>query len=87
VEQTIINWAFAAVGTLLGIVVKAVWDAIRELQEEDRKLADRVASIDLLVAGKYVTRDELERITDAIFRKLDAIAEKLDQVKHNGTGK
>jgi len=76
--QLLINWVVGALGVLFGGVLKALWDAVRDLQEEDRKIAERVQSIDLLVAGKYVTREELERITNMMFKKLDYISDKLD---------
>ena len=37
-----------------------------------------MASIEVLVAGHYVTRPDMDKLGDAIFKKLDRIEGKLD---------
>lgn len=77
-EQVIFNAMVSIIGALGGWVLKTMWQALSELQSQDIKLANKVNSIELLVAGKYVTREENEKLTDAVFRKLDRIENKLD---------
>lgn len=73
VEQTIINWGLAAISGLIGFWVKVVWDSLKELRQADTDLADKVAKIEVLVAGKYVTREEFDRAVQRLFQKLDGI--------------
>lgn len=58
--------------------MKAMWAAVRDLQAQDRELAEKVSSIEVLVAGAYVKREELREISAAIFKKLDRIEQKVD---------
>ena len=77
--QSIINWAFAALGALISFILKVIWDAVRDLQSSDKELADKVQHIEVLVAGTYVKRDDLDRLSTALFTKLDKIDSKLDR--------
>jgi hypothetical protein len=47
--------------------------SINELRRIDKELADKVASIEVLVAGEYVTRDEFNNVMSQVFNKLDRI--------------
>jgi len=83
--QMFINAALGVIAFLGGIIMKVIWDAIRslrislaEMRHEDVLLANKVQAIEVLVAGTYVKRDELERMSQALFAKLDKIMEKLD---------
>jgi len=78
VDQTIINWLLGGMGTLLGFLLNALWQAVKDLQAADKELADKVAGIEIVVAGQYVRRDEFERMYRALFEKLDRIHDKLD---------
>ncbi len=83
--QLFINSALGIIAFLGGVVMKVVWDAVgalrvslAEMRQEDAALAAKVQSIEVLVAGQYVKRDEFERLSHALFVKLDQIMEKLD---------
>lgn len=83
--QMFVNAALGVIAFLGGIIIKVVWDAIStlrtslaEMREEDTKLASKVQAIEVLVAGTYIKRDEFERLSAAIFLKLDKIIEKID---------
>jgi hypothetical protein len=82
-QQAIFNIAITACGALGGWWLKVIWDSLKELERADRALVDRVAAIDVLVAGSYVKRDyfeqKMESISHALFAKLDKIDEKLDK--------
>lgn len=58
--------------------MKVLHESVRDLQEADKRLADKVSSIEVLVAGNYVKRDDFDKSVEAIFRKLDRIEDKLD---------
>lgn len=76
--QAIINWLLGVFGMLIGILVRSLWQAVKDLQESDKEIIDKVNSVEVLVAGQYVKQDEFNRLSDAIFKKLDRIEDKLD---------
>jgi len=76
--QTLLNIALSAVAFFGGWVLNSLRDAIKSLQTSDSALADKVQHIEVLVAGSYVKRDDLDRLTSALFTKLDKIESKLD---------
>lgn len=78
-DQTIINWMLAGFGALIGFLLKAVWQAVKDLQSADTKLAAKVADIEILVAGDYLRRDDFAHTVEALFKKLDKIEDKLDK--------
>ena len=84
-SQTFINILIGACGLLIGWVLKSINESIRDLQashkdltKADAELADKVQHIEVLVAGTYVKRDDMEKLGDALFAKLDKIENKLD---------
>ena len=76
--QSLFNVSVGIAGALGGWVLRVLWESMRELQREDRALIDRVAAIDVLIAGQYVRRDHFETMMDRFFEKLDRIESKLD---------
>lgn len=78
-DQTIINWLLAGFGGLIGFLLNAVWQAVKDLQRADTKLAEKVANIEVLVAGNYVKRESFDDALNRIFQKLDHIEEKIDR--------
>jgi len=76
--QTLFNAAAGICSILFGWILKSIWDAVRDLQDADKELTDKVNNIEILVAGKYVTRDELARNYEGMDKKLDRIFNKLD---------
>jgi len=77
-DQTFFNIAVTVSGFLGGWWLKVLWDAVKDLQSADKELAEKVSSIEILVAGQYVKRDDFDRVANAIFAKLDKIMDKLD---------
>jgi hypothetical protein len=51
---------------------------VRDLQTADKVLVEKVATIEVLVAGSYITKDDFQKTIAAIFVKLDRIEDKLD---------
>lgn len=78
-DQTIINWLLAGFGALIGFLLNAVWQAVKDLQTADKVLAEKVGSIEVLVAGAYVKKDEFADTVKALFAKLDKIEDKIDR--------
>lgn len=77
-DQNIINAAIGLMCAGFGWWMKTLWSALRDLQHADSALVERVNSIEVLVAGQYVRRDEIEKLFSAVFAKLDKIDDKLD---------
>lgn len=70
--------AIALAGALGGWVLNSVRQSVRDLQEADRVLTDKVAQIEVLVAGNYVSKDEMNHVIEDIKRTLLRIETKLD---------
>lgn len=77
--QEFFDWVLAGFSAVLGFLLNAVWQAVKDLQREDQELAKRVGEIEVLVAGNYVTRQEFDRVIDKLFTKLDHIEMKIDK--------
>jgi hypothetical protein len=81
-DQNLINLVFGSFGLLLGAVIKALWDALKDLKLADESIVKKIGQIEVLVAGEYATRDHVEKIFrdlgEALFKKLDKIEDKLD---------
>lgn len=77
-DQSLINWLVAAFGGILGFLLHAVWDAVKDLQKADKEMAEKVSNIEVLVAGNYIKKEEFDRMMQMLFAKLDHIDEKID---------
>ena len=77
--QVFFDVAVGIIGVLGGWVLNTVWAAVKDLQEADKDLADKVAAIEVLVAGRYVTRDEFNSSLGQVFSKLDNIRDIVSQ--------
>ena len=86
-SQAIINLSFAVIGVLGGFILNRIWDALKDLQTADKILAEKVGAIEVMVAGNYVSRDELKQTVTAVFAKLDRIEDKLDHKVDKGATK
>ena len=78
-DQTIINWLLGGFGALIGFLLNAVWQAVKDLQTADKELAVKVSEIEVLVAGAYIKKDEFLATINALFSKLDKIEDKIDR--------
>jgi len=76
-EQELINWLVGGFGALVGFLLKVMWEAVKDLQSADLELTSKVNSIEVLVAGNYVSRDEFDKVISRLFLKLDVIDDKL----------
>ena len=77
-DQTILNWILGGIGGLLGFLLNTVWQAVKDLQKADGDLTKKLGEIEVLVAGAYVKKDDIDKLSNAIFAKLDRIEDKLD---------
>ena len=77
-NQFLFNVIIGALYLVAGWLMKVMWDSLRDLRIADTILAEKVGTIEVLVAGSYAKRDELDKMAAAIFLKLDRIEAKLD---------
>jgi hypothetical protein len=77
-DQTIVNWLLGGFGALIGFLLNAVWQAVKDLQAADKELTKKVSEIEVLVAGAYVKKDEFGASVATLFAKLDRIEDKLN---------
>jgi len=78
-SQVIFDLVLGVLMVIGGWIMRVMWESLKDLRHQDRELADKVAKIEVLVAGEYVKKDEFERMTYRLFEKLDAIEAKLSQ--------
>ena len=76
--QTLFNVAVALAGFLGGWVLNNIKSCLDALHVADQSLSEKVQSIEILVAGTYVKRDDMTKLADALFAKLDRIEIKID---------
>jgi len=77
--QTAFNIALSLIAFLGGWVLNSLRDSIKSLHESDAELVEKVQHIEVLVAGQYVKRDDMDKLASALFVKLDKIDAKLDK--------
>lgn len=77
--QVLFDAAIAVIGLLGGWTLNTVWNAVKDLQTADKELADKVGAIEVLVAGRYVTRDEFNQTLNQVFVRLDNIRDLISQ--------
>lgn len=77
-NQDLYNIVLGVAATLGGWWMKVIWDEMKSLQRSDKALSNDLGQLKVLVAGDYVPKAELERVVDALFKKLDRIEDKLD---------
>lgn len=81
--QTAFNMVVALGAFLGGWVLNTLWQAIKDLQANEKVLTQKVAAVEVLVAGSYMTREEhatsMQRLEDALIRIEGKIDRKVDR--------
>jgi hypothetical protein len=72
-NQDLFNIALGVSGALGGWYMKAMWEAMKDLKAADDKLASEVTDLKVMVAGDYIRREAFDKLSDALFAKLDRI--------------
>lgn len=72
------NIVLSLAAFLGGWVLNSVRDSVKALHVSDEQLTSKVQAIEVLVAGQYVKRDDMDRNLAALFAKLDRIEIKID---------
>lgn len=68
-----INAMLGLLAFLGGWFVHSFKEQLNNNRQDIKDTADRVHAVEVLVAGKYVTREEAKEQTDIILKKLDTI--------------
>lgn len=76
--QMFFNAILVICGFLGGWVLNNLKSSIDLLHIADNDLTTKVQAIEVLVAGTYVKRDDMDKLGTALFQKLDRIELKLD---------
>jgi len=72
-DQTFVNTLIAVVGVLMGWVLKVIWEGQKDLRSDGAIRDNRLAELEVLVAGKYATREDFL----IVISKLDDIRDRL----------
>ena len=62
-------------------MLNTLYNSMKDLTKADQVLSDKVQSIEVLVAGNYVKKSELEYILHKLDTKLDRIEDKIDHTQ------
>ena len=76
-EAEIIDILFGIVLLGLGWWMRSLNESIRRLHQSDKDIMDRIQHVEVLVAGKYVTREEVNSQYLNLITKLESIDAKL----------
>jgi hypothetical protein len=75
-DQTIVNWAFGVAGALGSFVLKALWDANKDLRSD-------LANLNEKIGREYVRRDDFKdhaaRVESMLGKIFDRLDEKMDK--------
>lgn len=70
-DQTLINTIISIAAGAYALLLKSMWDSVKNLD-------DQVGRLEVSVAGEYLRREEWKSDMQRLFDKLEAIDAKLD---------
>lgn len=77
--QMLFNFIIGAFGAVVGWVMNNMWNVITHLQDRHDHTDEKIAAVDRLVAGEYVTRGEFSTVISKLFDKLDKLTDELHE--------
>lgn len=77
--QMAFNIALGLVAFLGGYLLHDIRDNIARLADADATMAVKLQAIEVLVAGSYVRREDLDKVWEELRNQLQRIERKLDQ--------
>lgn len=80
--QAVVEIAISILGLLVsigGFVLKSFQSELKDLRDKQQIQADKIGDIEVLVAGAYVTRQEMIQAMSGVNAKLDRISEQIAQ--------
>lgn len=83
VDQAFINWAVGLIGALLGVICRAMWEAIKDLRLDNARLSDAISIMSDKIGREYVRRedyrDDITEMKGMLVRIFDKLDEKVDK--------
>ncbi len=76
--QILFNSAFAALLLIIGWIMRAMFETLRDLRRKDQDIYDKVSTLAVQIPEKYVLKTEMSKLVDRLFDKLDRIENKID---------
>ncbi len=76
--QILFNSAFAALLLIIGWIMRAMFETLRDLRRKDQDIYDKVSTLAVQIPEKYVLKTEMSKLVDRLFDKLDRIEHKID---------
>lgn len=77
-SQDLFNIVTGVCGMLGGWWLNTMWAEVKALRKQDQDIQARIGAIEVLVAGQYVKRDDLDKLSNMLFDGLRRIEAKLD---------
>lgn len=71
--QDYFNLLLGLVAFLGGWWMKAIWSAIKKLEDTDSQMLTKIGSIEVIIAGQYVKKQEVDDMLNKISQKLSKI--------------
>jgi uncharacterized coiled-coil DUF342 family protein len=78
-DQTIVNWGLGLLGALIGLIVRAMWDAIKDLRKDNAALSKNISDVSDKIGREYVRRDDYRDDINEMKGMLMRIFDKLDE--------
>lgn len=76
--QVLFNIALTLIGVLGGVVLNNIRESIKSIKDDHKVTNETVHRMEVLVAGEYVKKDDLEKLTNALMTQLTRIENKVD---------
>lgn len=77
--QTLFNIAIGVLGFVGGLSVNRLFNRLDKLDAHDESLSKEIKDLSVTLPTNYVMKEDLQRLADAIFIKLDNIESKIDR--------
>lgn len=77
-EQVIFNIAVGLAGFLGAWILKNITDTMKDMRQSEHSLRNKLQAIEVVMAGKYVSKEDLNSVANTLSVKLDRISDKLD---------
>lgn len=77
-EQVIFNIAVSLSAFLGAWVLKSITDTMKDMRQSEHSLRNKLQAIEVVMAGKYVSKEDLNSVANTLSVKLDRISDKLD---------
>lgn len=77
--QSLFNIFIAFAAFVMGIAMNRLFSKLDSLTAQDKDMAEEIKDLRVSLPTYYVMKEDLQRLSDALFTKLDSIEGKLDK--------